>query len=74
MARRGVSEDDVRAVLLAPEQQLPVRTGRVVLQSRLRNDAGRVYLLRVFVDTDRTPPEVVTAYRSSKITKYWRQP
>ena len=30
------------------------------------------YLLRVFVDTDREPPEVVTVYRTSKITKYWR--
>jgi len=26
----------------------------------------------VFVDIDRQPPEVVTAYRTSKIEKYWR--
>ena len=30
------------------------------------------YLLRVFVDLDRDPPEVVTAYRTSKVDKYWR--
>jgi hypothetical protein len=31
-----------------------------------------VSLLRVFVDVDRDPPEVVTVYRTSKIEKYWR--
>ncbi len=30
----------------------------------------KMYLLRVFVDIDRIPPEVVTVYRTSKITKY----
>lgn len=74
MARRRVSEADVRAVLAAPEQVLAVRAGRVVLQSRKTLEDGRVQLLRVFVDNDRVPPEVVTAYRSSKIAKYWRQP
>lgn len=28
------------------------------------------YLVRVFVDVDRTPAVVVTAYRTSKIDKY----
>ena len=31
---------------------------------------GKSYLIRVFVDVDRTPPEIVTAYRTSKIRKY----
>jgi hypothetical protein len=34
---------------------------------------GRTYLVRVFVDLDRRPPEVVTAYRTSRIGKYWRR-
>jgi hypothetical protein len=32
----------------------------------------RVYLLRVVVDVDRRPAEVVTAYRTSRVSKYWR--
>jgi len=28
--------------------------------------------LRVFVDVRREPPEVVTAYWTSKVEKYWR--
>jgi len=36
------------------------------------DDLSKVYLLRVFVDIDREPPEVVTVYRTSKVRKYWR--
>ncbi len=32
----------------------------------------RDYLVRVFIDIDRSPAEVVTVYRTSKIEKYWR--
>jgi hypothetical protein len=61
----------IREILAQPEQRLPVRPGRDVLQSR-REMEGRTYLIRVFVDVDRSPAEVVTAYRTSKIDKYWR--
>lgn len=65
MIRRQVSEADLRDVLSEPESVLAVREGRVVAQA-LRG----LYLLRVFVDIDRQPPEVVTVYRTSKIEKY----
>ena len=65
MNRRQVTAAEVRRVLAMPEQVLEVRPGRVVVQG-LRDE----YLLRVFVDVDRTPAEVVTVYRTSKIAKY----
>ena len=72
MARRGITEEMVNAVLLAPEQRLLVRTGRVVLQSRVAPGSDqKTTLVRVFVDVDRVPAEVVTAYATSKIGKYW---
>lgn len=71
LERRGIDESVVRQVLAAPEQRLSVRLGRDVLQSRFTMK-GMPYLVRVFVDTDRTPIEVVTAYRTSKVDKYWR--
>jgi hypothetical protein len=74
MGRRGLSDDTIRSVLSAPEQQFDVRPGRVVLQSRMAMGEGaRMYLVRVVVDIDREPAEVVTAYRTSKISKYWRE-
>lgn len=72
MARRGLDEHMIREVLERPEQRLPVRPGRDVLQAR-RAIGGVTYLIRVFVDVDRSPAEVVTAYRTSKIEKYWRR-
>ena len=70
MAKRQVPAPDVRAVLAAPEAVLPVRPGRVVAQKIVLAAQGRRYLLRVFVDVDRVPPQVVTVYRTSKIDKY----
>ena len=71
MARRQISKEDVANVLAAPEQIEIVRQGRNVYQSRIK--AGKPpqrYLLRVLIDVE--PAEVVTVYRTSKITKYWR--
>jgi hypothetical protein len=73
MARRQISEEDVKAVLANPEQTEMVREGRAVYQSRLEmGEPPKTYLLRVFVDIDPRPPYVVTVYRTSKIEKYWR--
>ena len=73
MARRGISESQVVAVLSNPGQTLPVREGRQVLQSRLAlREGGKQGLLRVFVDIGPDLGDVVTVYWTSKITKYWR--
>jgi len=73
MARRQITEAEVVRVLSAPEQIEIVRPGRAVYQSRVKfGKPAQTYLLRVFVDIDQQPPEVVTAYRTSKIEKYWR--
>ena len=68
MQRRSIVEEDVLDVLVSPGQVEPVRPGREVWQSLLQSG----FLLRVFIDIDRTPMEVVTVYRTSKIDKYWR--
>jgi hypothetical protein len=72
MQRRSISEEEVAIVVTAAEQSEPLRPGRCVYQSRLSSgDPPKAYLLRVFVDVDRDPPEVVTVYRTSKVQKYW---
>lgn len=71
LRRRGFDKQDLDGVLKNPGQRLDVRPGRVVLQSKTQEGEAE-YLLRIFVDIDRNPAEVVTAYRTSKVTKYWR--
>ena len=74
MERRGITEAEITDVLAAPEQMVRARPGRAVYQSRLEDrETGKLYLLRVFVDLDRRLPDVVSAYRTSKIAKYWSE-
>ena len=69
MAKRQLTLAEVRHVLATPEEISEVREGRIVAQGLVGG-----YLFRVFVDVDRTPPEVVTVYRTSKIEKYRSRP
>jgi hypothetical protein len=72
MRRRGISREAVDEVVTRPEQRIDARPGRVILQSRRAYEAGKMYLVRAIVDIDRRPAEVVTVYRTSRISKYWR--
>jgi Domain of unknown function (DUF4258) len=73
MTRRQISEVEVENVLAAPEQTECVREGCAVYHSRIElSEPAKTYLLRVVVDADRQPSEVVTVYRRSKVHKYWR--
>jgi hypothetical protein len=65
--RRNIGVETVEQVLRGPGQIRLVRPGRQVWQSVLPDG----YLLRVFVDIDRMPCEIVTVYRTSKVLKYW---
>ena len=74
MRRRGIGKELVHKVITTPEQVVVVRPGRVICQSRLKREGSEQrYLLRVIVDIDKFPAEVVTAYWTSKIEKYWRK-
>jgi hypothetical protein len=74
MKRRGLTEEMVQMVLSSPEQRMEIRPGRLVLQSRIPlGKPAKMYLLRVFLDVDRNPAQVVTVYRTSRISKYWRE-
>jgi len=73
MKRRGISEAEVSSLLRAPEQREEQRPGRCIYQKRVAGPSeDKEYLLRVFVDVDRDPAEIVSAYRTSKVGKYWR--
>jgi hypothetical protein len=69
--KRKLSRSLVDEVLRAPEQKVPEVDAITCYQSRV-TIGGKPYLLRVMVNDTVTPPVVVTVYRTSKITKYWR--
>ncbi|MBI3741224.1 MAG: DUF4258 domain-containing protein [Chloroflexi bacterium] len=61
MARRQISETEIAQILSAPEQTENVGSSRRIFQSRVVwGKTGKTYLLRVIVEIDRQPPEIVT--------------
>lgn len=60
--------------LEVPRRRWEVRPGRHVLQSKgsMGDHPPRIFIVRVVVDVDRRLNEVVAAYRTSKMEKYWR--
>lgn len=74
IARRGLTVFIVAEVLARPEQEFVAWPGRVILQSRIVDaELNRIQLVRVFVDVLKSPVEVVSAYRTSRVLKYWRE-
>ncbi len=72
MMRRGIPPDLVDDVLANPEQTIDMPDGKKAYQSRIDFGTGRTFLLRIIVAIDVDPNLVVTVYRTSKISKYWR--
>jgi len=72
MERRSIPLNLLESVLESPQQVVSERGGKRTYQSQLDFGAGKIFLLRAIVDETVDPPIVVTVYRTSKITKYWR--
>ena len=72
MQRRGINRKDVETVVLRPDQTLTDYENKdiTVFQSLIKEN-GRMFLLRVFVNTSKLPNIIVTLYRTTKIQKYY---
>ena len=73
IGRRRIPLTLLEAVLEKPDQVVPARGAAKACQSKCEMD-GRIFLLRVIVDDSVDPAVVVTAYRTTKIEKYWGKP
>lgn len=71
-SRRGISEGLIKSVVKAPQQKLPSKKGRIVVQKKYYDKIeGKEMLLRVIgIETEREF-KVITAYKTSKVDKYW---
>jgi hypothetical protein len=69
MTRRQIPKAWLDACMASPEQVVEGSGQRKVFQSRFVQD-GKIFLLRVIVETWRSPPVVGTVYRTTKLDKY----
>jgi hypothetical protein len=67
--RRGIPIELIQQVMASPGQIIDAHSGRKVYQAKIEMD-GALYLLRVIVELS-DPLSIITAYRTSKIEKYW---
>lgn len=72
VARRAIPMGIVVDVLRNPDQTIALTNSRRVFQSRVTID-DKLCLVRVIVDVRDDAQLVVTAYRTSKLDKYWRK-
>jgi hypothetical protein len=69
---REITFSDLLAVVKTPDQKFDFETDEAVCQSKV-TFGGKIYLLRVFVNYQKNPPVIISAYRTSNINKYWRK-
>ncbi len=67
-----ISEELINSVVNDPQQKLPSKKGRVIIQNKyFDQDEKREMLLRVVGLETSEKFEVITVYKTSKISKYW---
>lgn len=70
--RRGIPEEFIKSVVKNPQQKLLSKKGRVMVQNRYYDqDENKEMLLRVIGIETSEAFHVITAYKTSKISKYW---
>ncbi len=69
MIRRQIPLAWLDACMQLPEQIVEGTGRRKIFQSRFAQE-GKVFLLRVVVETWQAPPVVVTVYRTTRLEKY----
>ena len=72
LIRRSLNRNIVEAVVLNPQQILEDEndTDITIYQSIIKEE-GKLFLYRVFVNTQLLPNVIVTLYRTTKIEKYY---
>lgn len=70
--RRGIPEEFIKFVVKNPQQKLPSKKGRVIVQNKYYDQAeNKEMLLRVIGIETTEKFNVLTVYKTSKISKYW---
>ena len=73
MNRRDIAETEVLSTLNNPDQVHKGEKDRLIYQKKyFDSNKNKDYLLRIIVIRTEDRVDVITAYKTSKIEKYWR--
>ena len=71
LQERELKEEIIREVLSTPDQTVEGKSGRKVAQKKYL-EGGKEYLIRVVFREGSNSRVGITAYKTSKVAKYWR--
>jgi len=72
MIRRGIGRETVLMVVSMPDQTIADEDDdAIIIYQSLIKENNQMFLLRVFVNTEKQPNVVVTLYKTTKISKYY---
>jgi hypothetical protein len=69
MVNRNISKEIVLIVIGSPDS-FSLQNDSVMVYSKIVEIDSKTYLYRVFVNNERIPPLIITAYKTSKLEKY----
>ncbi len=72
--RRGITEESINSVVNNPQQKLPSKKGRVIVQNKYYDESNNKEMLLRVIGTETTEGfTVITVYKTSRISKYWTE-
>ena len=66
---RNISKEIVLKIIDSPDS-VSLQNDSVVVYSKIVEIDSKTYLYRVFVNSEKIPPLIITAYRTSKFEKH----
>lgn len=69
IAKRGLSTSIISMVMANPDRTF-FAPGDVMIFQKIVYEPDKPYLYRVFVNIGKTPPLIITVYKTSKINRY----
>jgi len=69
LKRRELTKSTVIDIINSPAKIIKEK-GEVIVFQKIVKENNKSYLYRVFVNKKKTPPIVITAYKTSKLDKY----
>ena len=73
LRERRLPEEEVARAIQEPEQVVDGGSGSPKIAQRRIQHAGTEYLLRVIYEEHEDELTIITVYRTSKVSKYWRK-
>ena len=68
--QRSLSKKKIIETIKFPDNIISQENDKVKIYSKLINETEKLYLYRVFINTVKEPMLIITAYKTSKISKY----